>query len=117
MDNLPLHDLKIQVHISYKYSKIVCTLLGGGYSINCFFETNTIFHPIICVVVSLKEMVSSEKDNHLPLQDLSIYKWCHSIIGITYMSSLILNRLCHITSCAPHIASNAYAFKLFIWYL
>jgi hypothetical protein len=26
-------DLKIKVHVSYKYSKLVCTLLEGGYYI------------------------------------------------------------------------------------
>jgi hypothetical protein len=33
MDNFPLLGFENQVHVSYKYSKLVCTLLGGGYSI------------------------------------------------------------------------------------
>jgi hypothetical protein len=30
-------------YVSYKYSKFVCTLLVGGWSIIWFFETNTFF--------------------------------------------------------------------------
>jgi hypothetical protein len=31
------------VHVSYKYSKLVWTSLGGGYSIIYVFETNIFF--------------------------------------------------------------------------
>jgi hypothetical protein len=27
--------LKVNVHVSFKYSMLVCTLLGGGYSTSC----------------------------------------------------------------------------------
>jgi hypothetical protein len=62
-------------------------------------------------------MESLEKDNKFPLQDPLFYKWFHSTIGIIYMSSPILNRLFHFTYCTPHVATYAYAFNFFIWYL
>jgi hypothetical protein len=63
-------DIKSKVHVSYKYSKLVCTLLGGGYSIILDFETNIFFKFILCDGLIVRKMKSLEKDNNLPLQNL-----------------------------------------------
>jgi len=41
---------QVQVHKLNKYSSLVCTHLGGEWSIICIFETNFIFKSIMCVV-------------------------------------------------------------------
>jgi hypothetical protein len=61
---------QIKVHVYYKYSKLVCTLLGGGYSIIKDFETNIFFKFILCDGLIVRKMKSPEKYNNLPLQNL-----------------------------------------------
>ena len=41
---------QVQVHKLNKYSSLVCTHLGGEWSIIWIFETNFIFKSIMCVV-------------------------------------------------------------------
>jgi hypothetical protein len=59
---------QIKVHVSCKYSKLVCTLSGGGYSIILDFEANNFFMSISCGSLIVRKMKSPEKDNKLPLQ-------------------------------------------------
>jgi hypothetical protein len=72
-------DLKIKVHVSCKYSKLICTLVGGGYSIICIFDTNTCFQVYYVCSSLIDRKWSPQIMTMLPLQEpLSKYfDWYH----------------------------------------
>ena len=72
---------QVQVHKLNKYSSLVCTHLGGEWSIICIFETNFIFKSIMCVVSNQKGIFKQRQS--LPLQNFDGYQRFFAPINVS----------------------------------